>query len=181
MKYIVDGVAITLLAGFVLSAIWLSLKKETLPERVKKIEKLKKGKMDFTFYDLNGNPHLFSDFHNDVILVNIWATWCAPCIEELPSMIRLVKSLEGDFTLIAVTNESPDAVRSFLNRFQMNPIPRFIVATSSEAYDVFNPAGLPESFLFKKGGKLSKKIIGPRTWDNLEWKNNIQQLIDSKE
>ncbi len=179
IKYLVDGVAVTLLLALVLGAIWLSIKKEALPERIKKIEKLKKGRMDFAFYDLNQKQHLFSDFHDHVVLINIWATWCAPCVEEFPSMMRLAESLRKDFTLIAVTNESPDAVRNFLNRFQQKPPSHLIVATSEEVYGVLNPAALPESFLFEKKGKLFQKIIGPRVWDSLEWKNNIKNLINS--
>ena len=178
IRYIVDAGAVLSLVGLVWGAVWFSLKKEAVPERVKKIEKLKKGDLDFPFYDLQNKPHLFSDFYDDVVLVNIWATWCAPCIEELPSMVRLVQRIKGDFTLIAVSDEPPEVIRSFLDRLQIKPPARFIVATSNEVYGIFKPQALPESFLFQKGGKLVQKIIGPRVWDSFDWQTDIQDLIE---
>ena len=180
-KYLIDGFAITILSALVLGAVWLSFKQESLPERVKQVNRLKKGKMDFSFYDLSGNKYLFSDFRNSTVLVNVWATWCAPCIEEIPSMVRLVKSFKKDFVLIAVTDESSEVVRQFFKRVGEKVPKNFIVGISNDVYDILKPGALPESFLFNADGKLYQKIIGPRVWDSHEWKTNIRNLIEKGE
>ena len=181
VKYLIDGFAVIILSALVFGAIWLSIKQESLPERVKQVNRLKKGKTDFSFYDLNNNKHLFSDFKDSVVLVNVWATWCAPCIEEIPSMVRLAQFLKKDFILIAVTNEPSEVVRQFFKRVGQGIPNNFIVGISNDVYDTLKPGAIPESFLFNVGGKLYQKIIGPRAWDSHEWKTNIRNLIKKSE
>ncbi len=176
LKLAIDITVFGVLVALVMGAIWISLKNETLPERVKKINKMKQGDISFSFYDLNDNQYNFRDFQNKVVLVNVWATWCAPCVHELPSLIKLARDFKKDFVVIAITDESVMAVKKFLTSFD-SLSRNFYVAFNPNVLGIFSPEALPESFLFDQKGKMVEKIIGPRMWDSLEWKIKIRKLI----
>lgn len=178
LKLSIDVSAILILFILIIVAVWLSVKTETVPERVKKIEKMKKGDFEISFTDLENNQYHLSDFQNSVVLINIWAPWCAPCIEELPSLLKLAQHFPSQLVIIALTDEPQNSVKRFFSSFE-KPGKNFIVALSNEIKNIFSPSALPESYIFKNG-KMSLKIIGPRNWDSLEWKNKINQLYNKE-
>ena len=157
------------------SVIWFSLRKEELPERLKNIDHMQKGEWDFSFRDLNQKNYHLVEFQGKVVLINIWATWCLPCVEELPSLIKLAQSFPNKLIVIAVTQEDMSVVQDFIKQFGKTG-KNFIVGISNEAFEVFSPQALPESYLIDKEGKLLEKILGPRMWDSFEWQSKIDQI-----
>ncbi len=88
---------------------------------------------DFQLEDTEGNKVSLSDLRGKVVLVNFWATWCPPCIEEMPSMERLNEVLAGDdFVMLAINTEEngPDIVPAFLKRLP-TPFPFFMTTKVS--------------------------------------------------
>lgn len=170
----------SVLALLVGAVIWFSLKKEDLPERLQKINDMQKGDWDFSFRGLNQKDYHLVDFRGRIVLINIWATWCFPCVEELPSLMRLAGLFPEKLIVIAVTEEEASVVQDFMKQFGKTG-ENFIVGVSSEVLGVFTPRALPESYLLDKEGKLLEKILGPRVWDNSEWKNKIKRLSSTKE
>lgn len=175
LKLVVDAAAVLAVIVLAAAGVWLSLKKETAPERVKKIEQMKKGRFHFEFDDLSGNALSLESYKGRVVLVNIWAVWCAPCIEEIPSLLQLAQKFSEELVIVAVSEEPPGAVKNFFSRFPKPP-PNFVLSFSSHIREVFFPQALPESYLLDKQGRLSLKILGPRNWYSLEWINKIKEL-----
>jgi len=120
---------------------------------------------DFTLPDINGKMISLSDYSGKVVLVNIWATWCPSCVDEMPSMEKLYQKLKGEnFEILAVSIDSLglNAVAPFMKKHKLT-FPALIDSegTISIAY---RTTGVPESFIIDKDGRLVKKIIGALDW-----------------
>lgn len=177
-KYVLDAAMFSVLILLVSAVIWFSLKKEELPERLQNIDDMQKGEWDFSFWGIDKKDYRLMDFRGKTVLINIWATWCLPCVEELPSLMQLAEFFPDKLMIIAVTEEDMSVVQDFMKQFS-KPGKNFIVGISGEVLKVFAPRALPESYLLDQEGKLLEKILGPRLWDSLEWKNKIDQIITS--
>lgn len=116
---------------------------------------------DFALQDLNGKPISSTDWNGKVILLNFWATWCAPCIAEIPDLIQLQNKYERQFQVIglSVDEESPEDVKRFVREKKIN-YPVAIV--SDELPRKFGGVfGLPTTFLLDTKGRVVQKHIGP--------------------
>jgi len=133
---------------------------------------------DFTFPGINGKMVSLSDFRGKVVLVNIWATWCASCVDEMPSMERLYQNLKGkDFEILAVSIDSlgVKVVAPFMKKYKLT-FPALIDSSGTIGAG-YRTTGVPESFIIDKNGILVKKIIGPRDWTQPELLRFFQDLI----
>lgn len=133
---------------------------------------------DFQLEDTKGNKVSLSDLRGKVVLVNFWATWCPPCIEEMPSMERLNEVIAGDdFVLLAINTEKNgrSIVPAFLEKTPYTfPILYDDQGVVQKRYGVFK---FPESFIINKDGTVAEKIIGPLDWSSLETVNYFKGLI----
>ena len=128
---------------------------------------LKKGlpAPDFTLPGLDGKMVRLADYKGKVVLLNIWATWCPPCVEEMPSMEKLYRELKGEgFEILAVSIDETGAkdVRPFMKKHKLS----FPALTDSKEAikSLYQTTGVPESFIIDKDGILVEKVIGPRNW-----------------
>jgi peroxiredoxin len=120
---------------------------------------------DFKFPGLDGKMVSLSDYKGKVVLVNIWATWCPPCVEEMPSMEKLYKKFKGEnFEILAVSIDEPGlkAVAPFMKKSSLT-FPA-LIDSEGTIKTVYGITGIPESFIIDKQGILIKKIIGPVDW-----------------
>ncbi|RUW60710.1 TlpA disulfide reductase family protein [Mesorhizobium sp. M7A.F.Ca.US.008.03.1.1] len=122
---------------------------------------------EIQFEDGAGQPRTLADFHGKIVLVNIWATWCAPCREEMPTLDRLQAKLGGpDFEVVALSMDraGPDAVKKF---FAENGIEHLAlnIDTSAKAMFALGALGLPLTLLIDREGKEIGRLIGPAEWD----------------
>jgi peroxiredoxin len=120
---------------------------------------------DFTVSLLGGETLKLKGQRGRPVLVNFWATWCAPCREEMPAMERLyLKHRQRGFVLLAVSVDTDAAlVKPFLERLKLT----FPVALDAKM-DLANAYGvraLPASFLIDRNGYLTALALGPRPWD----------------
>jgi peroxiredoxin len=120
---------------------------------------------NFAFPDLSGNNVSLSDHRGKVVLVNVWATWCLPCREEMPSMQRLYERFKGEnFEILAVSIDSKgrEVVAPFMRKMSLS-FPALLdpEETISPLYGI---TGVPETFIIDKDGILVKTIIGPVDW-----------------
>ena len=120
---------------------------------------------NFTFPGLDGKMVSLSAFRGNVVLVNIWATWCPPCVDEMPSMEKLYKELKDEnFEILAVSIDAlgEKAVAPFMKKYNLN-FPA-LMDTDGTIKTLYQTTGVPESFIVNQEGILIKKIIGPRDW-----------------
>jgi peroxiredoxin len=134
---------------------------------------------DFTFPGLDGKNVSLSDFKGKVVFLNIWATWCPPCREEMPSMERLYRKLKDtDFVILAISVDASgaEAVTPFVRDYKLSfPV---LVDIKGNSETLFGTTGIPESYIIDKQGVLDQKTIGPREWDRPEYILYFQDLIE---
>lgn len=124
--------------------------------------------------DLSGRPVRLADFKGKVVLLDFWATWCPPCIEELPDLIRLHKSLEtGGFTVVGVAvEESSQADVSEFVRLHKVPYP---VLYAEERPKAFRLRALPTAYLLDREGRVRQKYLGSKDAGDL--KRDVESLL----
>jgi peroxiredoxin len=120
---------------------------------------------DFTFPGLDGKMVSLSDHKGKVVLVNIWATWCPPCVDEMPSMEKLYQNFKGEnFEILAVSIDEAGlkAVAPFMKKTNLT-FPA-LIDSEGTIKTVYGITAIPESFIIDKQGFLIKKIVGPVDW-----------------
>ena len=120
---------------------------------------------NFTFPGLDGKMVSLSDYRGAVVLVNIWATWCPPCVDEMPSLEKLYKELKGEnFEILAVSIDAAGttAVAPFMKKHNLS-FPA-LMDPNGTISALYQTTGVPESFIVNQEGVLINKIIGPRDW-----------------
>ncbi|MBI2373815.1 MAG: TlpA family protein disulfide reductase [Deltaproteobacteria bacterium] len=142
-----------------------SAAKPRLAGKLLKVEERDQNPLPFTLESLSGGKVALSDFANKVVFVNFWATWCPPCLEEMPSMKRLQERLKGkDIVMLAVSaDESWEPVRKL---FESDPPPfRVLLDPSGELAKQYGTTMFPETYVIVNG-KIAGFIEGPRNWDD---------------
>jgi peroxiredoxin len=133
---------------------------------------------DFRFTDLNGKIVALSDYRGKIIVVNIWATWCLPCVEEMPSMEKLYQKFKTEnFEILAVSIDEAgsDVVAPFMKKHKLT-FPALLDPEGS-IKTLYGVTGIPETFIIDQSGMLLGKIIGPRDWASAEVFRFIRKLI----
>ena len=114
----------------------------------------------------------------EVVVLNFWASWCGPCLEEVPSLVQLVES-DAHVRLIAVSQDSNlEDIESFLKAFpgMRNPQIDILWDQDRSLADRFHAEKLPESYVFNRSGKLAKKVVGSIDWSSADALSYIQGL-----
>jgi len=127
--------------------------------------------------DLGHKVHTLQDYRGRVVLVNFWASWCGPCVVEMPSMQRLQNAMTGKpFTLLAVNvEESPGTVWKFAARVGIH-FPLLLDREGQAAYD-WGIDLYPTSFLIDPQGRVQYVAYGPRKWDDPEMIQAIEGMF----
>lgn len=116
--------------------------------------------------DLDGNPVTFDRFKGKAVFLNIWATWCPPCVGELPSIARLAANpaLKDVAFICAATDETRDDVKRFVERQGKEWTMTVLHAT--DLPPVFVTEGIPATFLIAPDGRIVSAEIGAADWDD---------------
>ncbi len=127
----------------------------------------KKGVGDFSLPSLSGQNRSLSEFKQPLVLVNVWATWCAPCIKEVPSLINLASRFPKDLVILAVSfDREKSDIESFVKAF--GPFPENFIILWDEKRKMEQHLGtdvLPETYILNSDRKLIRKIVGDTLWD----------------
>lgn len=124
--------------------------------------------------DLEGNRDNFQRNENQVVLVNFWATWCPPCVAEMPSLAALHKDYKDKMEFVFVTNEDRAKVLEFLKKkdyylpiyFEASRTPSELVSTS-----------IPATYILSKSGKIVVDERGAANWNSASTRSLLDSLI----
>ncbi len=145
---------------------------------------------DFTAATFDGDQRTLASYEGKVVLLNVWATWCLPCREEMPSMERLYRRIDDpDFEIVAVSVDASltgslgwgsqigGDVREFAEELGLTfPI---LLDPSGVTAETYQATALPESFLIGRDGVIYKKVAGGVAWDDEQNVALVERLLDS--
>ncbi len=124
---------------------------------------------DLTLPDLDGNPVRLADFRGKVLLLNFWATWCPPCLEEMPSMEKLHRNFQGkpfEVVAISVNEGGVETVREFVKKGKFTF--RVLHDAENRTRVPFGVRGLPISYVTDHRGRLVAGAFGAQNWASKE-------------
>jgi peroxiredoxin len=137
---------------------------------------------NFKLEALDGHTVSLESLRGKVIFLNVWATWCGPCREEMPSMQTLYEDFKGnkDFVMLAVSQDIKG--RSVVAPYVEKNGYHFTILLDpenkvSETYDM---SGVPETFIIDRKGQIVAHHMGAFDWSRPDVKDALQQLLDSK-
>ena len=118
------------------------------------------------FTDADGNPASLADFKGKPTVVNLWATWCQPCLKEMPSLERLQSQFEGKLTVAAVSEDRGGAkqVGPFVDKLELHKV-KVYLDPKSDVGHAFNVRGLPTSIVLDAAGRVVGRVEGAAEWD----------------
>jgi peroxiredoxin len=154
---------ILVLAVFVITFF----QKTSTSETIQKVEPPKKGSSvpDFKFPNLEGQEVARNDLRGKVVFINIWATWCPTCVEEMASMQQLYEKFKGsDFEILSISIDAlgKQVVAPFMEKHKLTfPV---LLDPTGKIKKLYMTTGVPESFIVDKNGVLALKVIGPQNW-----------------
>ncbi|MBL7002628.1 MAG: TlpA family protein disulfide reductase [Gammaproteobacteria bacterium] len=130
----------------------------------------------FSLKDINGKTHSLSDYKGNVVLLQFWATYCAPCRKEMPTMNRLIKKMEGKAFKILTVNMAEDeaSVKQFLSEVKVDfPVLMDVDGALLSEWKVF---AAPANFIIDKKGNILYTLYGGIEWDNEQMVENMKKL-----
>lgn len=136
---------------------------------------------DFTFKDLAGKTHNLSDYAGKTIILNFWASWCAPCIIEFPQMLALAERYEKETVFLFLSqDENAQDIARFVAKFPAaKNVKNIVIAQDADkkiAQNLFGTYKLPETYLIAPGLRMDEKIIGLQEWDSRAMREKIKRL-----
>jgi cytochrome c biogenesis protein CcmG, thiol:disulfide interchange protein DsbE len=129
---------------------------------------------------LDGKPSRLSYLKGNVVVLNFWATWCPPCVDEAPSLNALQRRIAplGGTVLGISLDEDQDAYENFLKAYQLG-FPNYRDPSKKIAMD-YGTTMYPETYIIDRQGRLDRKIIGPQDWTSPEMTSYLDSILKSK-
>ncbi|WP_417359296.1 TlpA family protein disulfide reductase [Galbibacter sp.] len=125
--------------------------------------------------NLEGNRYSFKDTQGKVVLLNFWATWCPPCIAEMPSMQELYNDYGDQIVFVFVSQEPKEKIQGFLDKHNYNfPVYQAI----SEPPAAFNHKSIPQTYLVDKAGNIVIDKNGAANWNSKSVRQTITTLLN---
>jgi len=128
---------------------------------------------DFTVADGTTSVHL-ANYRGQVVLVNFWWTQCAPCLEELPSLIQLHHEMPSLVILAVSIDEDPEAYSNFIIRRHVDLIT--VRNPSQSVPKLFHTDMWPETYVVDRKGVIRRKFVGPQDWTSPEIRSFLKSL-----
>lgn len=134
---------------------------------------------DVAFTDATGRKLSLADFRGKVVLLNFWATWCVPCVEEMPSLDRLQAKLGSDrFTVVAISvdRQGLDVVEPFLAKTAVHNLATYL-DPSGASMRAFGVRGLPTTFVIDRNGHDAGRLEGMAHWDSAQAEALVRHYV----
>ena len=119
-------------------------------------------------------PYYFSNLRDKVVIVNFWATWCPPCVAEMPELQSLYQKYGDRVAFVMVTNEKQEVVEAFMEKNQYL-MPVFYLATNPP--EIFAFRGYPTTFIISREGRIVSKKTGAANWDSKATAKILDELL----
>jgi thiol-disulfide isomerase/thioredoxin len=128
--------------------------------------------------DTNGHSVELSELRGKLVLVNLWATWCEPCLREMPSLERLQSRLGERIAVLAVSEDrgGNKTVEPFIAKLGLKSV-KIYIDPKSEVGHAFGARGLPTSFLIDREGKVLGRVEGAAEWDSPKILGVLEPLL----
>jgi thiol-disulfide isomerase/thioredoxin len=122
---------------------------------------------EVSIVDLAGDTVSLTDFAGKFVLVNLWATWCEPCLREMPSLDRMQRHLGDKITVVAISEDrgGNKTVEPFIDKLGLKSFKTYLDPKSG-AGRAFKVEGLPTSFLIDREGRVLGRVEGAAEWDS---------------
>ena len=135
---------------------------------------------DFTLPGNDGKKTRLQSLRGKVVVINFWATWCGPCVAELPSLKQMSDQLRGPrFTLLTVdVQEEPGRVQAFLQRYGMSL--SVLYDEEGDVQQLYGVRGLPTTIVVDAAGNLVGRALGARQWNSPDALTYFRGLIGNK-
>lgn len=132
---------------------------------------------EFSIKADNGKTITATQFGGKLLLLNFWASWCPPCVQEIPSLVTLSTLLapRGLVVLGVSEDEDPKAYQAFIDRFRVN----FLTARNpgKDIKSSYGTIQIPESYLIDTQGRVVEKIVGDTNWSSEQMIQHVQSLL----
>jgi len=165
---------VILLSGIVV--FFLTFKKEETPERALTVGL---DAPEVALGDTSGKRYTLAELRGSVVFINFWASWCQPCIEEMPSIQAIYGRFRGDnrFRMLSVLyrDDYGKAIDYLKGKQYDFPVLTDIGGMTAKAYGV---TGVPETYIVDKKGVLREKVIGPADWSSPQAVSLITNLLN---
>ncbi|MFQ5561578.1 MAG: TlpA family protein disulfide reductase [Nitrospinota bacterium] len=194
MKFLIFGaIALVLAVSVVYDMLFVSppVSENQLAQNETALSGSEKGRQapDISFSTLDGTTLNLRKLSGKVVLLNFWASWCPPCLEEFPLFLKLLKEFKGEVVLVAVSNdEKEESIYSFLREFEKEykkelKSPNIHIVWDKDKYitdDIFNTAQFPETIIISKNSQMVRKVVGNSKWDGPDIKEFLHGLVAAK-
>jgi thiol-disulfide isomerase/thioredoxin len=148
------------------------------PPKFSAVAGSKTADYDFKYSDLDGKEHKLSELKGKVLFLNFWATWCGPCVAELPSIAALIeKTKDSPVVFLCFSSENPDKVKKFLAKKGLK-LPVFFYSGKPPA--AYCTDGIPATFIVGADGKLAFDDVGAARWDDPTAVDFLKKLAKSQ-
>ncbi|MGH6990183.1 MAG: TlpA family protein disulfide reductase [Stellaceae bacterium] len=133
---------------------------------------------DVQFATRSGKPARLTDYRGHWLLVNLWATWCGPCIREMPSLDRMEARIGNKLDVVAIAEDRTGAkvVNPFVTALGVKSLP-IGYDPAGKVGNAFHVAGLPTSFLIDPEGRIVAELQGAANWDARQTVAALHQLM----
>ena len=145
------------------------------PSVTKEAKRDKIEDYNWQLVDMQGQSIDFNESRDKVVLINFWATWCPPCIAEMPSLHKLYDDYKESVDFYFVSNEKEGVLKSFLekNGYDFN-----VQMPKSEYPEIFDVSSIPRTFLIDKAGSIIIDKKGAANWNSNSVRETIEELLN---
>jgi len=130
---------------------------------------------DFTVQDGSRSVAL-SSLRGRVVVLNFWATWCPPCVDEVPSLVKMQEQMRDQVTVLAVSVDEDEAIyRKFIHDYGAEGL-LAVREPSRKRAELYGTTGYPETFIIDRNGVVQRKLVGPVNWTDPEMMGYLRQV-----
>jgi len=129
------------------------------------------------FQDLDGTQFSLRDFQNKILFINYWATWCNPCLAEMPNMAELYNQYKdnNEIVFLYLSKEKSQTIIDYIPKDEsLKELPIYKIITDD---DLFTTSGIPTTFIVNRKGEILVKDVGSALWNDLSVINYINNLL----